>query len=78
MDPLIFERASVSGLSDKWNDDDDLDVLADGEVVGRLFKANAAPVGVRPALERSVRRYLRQFVSGLSPCLLWRAVLFAW
>jgi hypothetical protein len=25
--------------------DDDFDVLADREVVGRIFKANAAPVG---------------------------------
>jgi hypothetical protein len=25
--------------------DDDFDVLADGAVVGRIFKANAAPVG---------------------------------
>jgi hypothetical protein len=28
----------------EWNDDD-FDVLANGEVVGRIFKANAAPVG---------------------------------
>jgi hypothetical protein len=28
----------------EWNDDD-FDVLADGVVVGRIFKANAAPVG---------------------------------
>jgi hypothetical protein len=25
--------------------DDDFDVLTNGEVVGRIFKANAAPVG---------------------------------
>jgi hypothetical protein len=25
--------------------DDDFDVLANGEVVGRIYKANAAPVG---------------------------------
>jgi hypothetical protein len=30
--------------SDEWNDDD-YDVLANGEVVGRIMKANAAPVG---------------------------------
>jgi hypothetical protein len=30
--------------SGQWNDDD-YDVLANGEVVGRIFKANAAPVG---------------------------------
>ena len=28
----------------EWNDDD-YDVLADGVVVGRIMKANAAPVG---------------------------------
>jgi hypothetical protein len=28
----------------EWNDDD-YDVLADGAVVGRIFKSNAAPVG---------------------------------
>jgi len=31
-------------LSGQWNDDD-FDVLANGEVVGRIFKVNAAPVG---------------------------------
>jgi hypothetical protein len=30
--------------SGQW-DDDDFDVLANGEVVGRIYKANAAPVG---------------------------------
>jgi hypothetical protein len=30
--------------SGEWNDDD-FDVLADGFVVGRIFKAKAAPVG---------------------------------
>jgi hypothetical protein len=28
----------------EWNEDD-FDVLADGAVVGRIFKANASPVG---------------------------------
>jgi hypothetical protein len=37
-------QASVSRSSGQWSDDD-FDVLADGEVVGRIFKANAAPVG---------------------------------
>jgi hypothetical protein len=41
---LILKRASVSRPSGKW-DDDDYDVLANGAVVGRIFKANAAPVG---------------------------------
>jgi hypothetical protein len=43
-DYLILKRASASRPSGEWNDDD-YDVLADGAVVGRIFKANAAPVG---------------------------------
>ena len=42
-DYLILKRASGSRPGE-WNDDD-FDVLADGAVVGRIFKANAAPVG---------------------------------
>jgi hypothetical protein len=42
--PLILKRASASRPSGQWSDDD-FDVLANGEVVGRIFKANAAPVG---------------------------------
>ena len=41
---LILKRASASGSSGEWNDDD-FDVLANGEVVGRIFKVNVAPVG---------------------------------
>jgi hypothetical protein len=41
---LILKRASVSRPSAEWNDDD-FDVLADGAVVGRIFKANASPIG---------------------------------
>jgi hypothetical protein len=41
---LILKRASASRPSGEWNDDD-YDVLADGVVVGRIMKANAAPVG---------------------------------
>ena len=41
---LILKRASASRSSGEWNDDD-FDVLADGAVVGRIFKANSAPVG---------------------------------
>jgi hypothetical protein len=44
IDPRCGKRASVSRPSGEWNDDD-YDVLANGEVVGRIFKANAAPVG---------------------------------
>jgi len=43
-DYLILKRASASRLSGEGNDDD-FDVLAGDEVVGRIFKANAAPVG---------------------------------
>jgi hypothetical protein len=43
-DYLILRRASASRPSGEWNDDD-FDVLADGEPVGRIFNANAAPVG---------------------------------
>jgi len=43
-DYLILKPASASRPSGEWNDDD-FDVLANGEVVGRIFKVNAAPVG---------------------------------
>ena len=42
-DYLILKRASASRPSGHWSDDD-FDVLASGAVVGRIFKANAAPV----------------------------------
>jgi hypothetical protein len=41
-DYLILRRASASRPSGEWNDDD-FDVLADGEAVGRIFNAKAAP-----------------------------------
>jgi len=44
---LILKSASKSRPSGEWNEDD-YDVLADSVVVGRIFKANAAPVR-RPA-----------------------------
>ena len=44
MTGLILKRASASRPSGEWNDDD-FDVLADGVVVGRIFKANASTVG---------------------------------
>ncbi len=44
MAPLILKRASTSRPSGEWNDDD-YDVLSDGAVVGRIFKAAASPVG---------------------------------
>jgi hypothetical protein len=45
-DYLLLKRASASRPSGQWNDDD-FDVLANGVVVGRIFKANASPVGHR-------------------------------
>jgi hypothetical protein len=44
MTGLILKRASASRPSGHWSDDD-YDVLADSAVVGRIFKANAAPGG---------------------------------
>ena len=43
-DYLLLKRASASRPSGQW-DDDDFDVLCNGEVVGRISKANASPVG---------------------------------
>jgi hypothetical protein len=43
-DYLILKRASASRPSGQWNDDD-FDVLANGEIVGRIFKVNAARRG---------------------------------
>ena len=43
-DYLTLKRASASRLSGEWKDDD-YDVLAHGEAVGRILNANAAPVG---------------------------------
>ena len=43
-DYLVLKRASTSRSSGEWSDDD-YDVLADGDVVGRIFKVRAAPVG---------------------------------
>src|SRR5215471_9304675 len=42
MEKDILKRASASRPSANWNEDD-FDVLADGVVVGRIFKADAAP-----------------------------------
>jgi hypothetical protein len=41
---LIPKRANASRSSGKWKDDD-YDVLANGVVVGRIFRAAASPVG---------------------------------
>jgi hypothetical protein len=45
---LILKRASASHPSGEW-DADDFDVAADGAIVGRILKANAAPVGTNAA-----------------------------
>jgi len=42
-DYLTLKPAATSRSSGTWSDDD-YDVLAEGEVVGRIMKANAAPV----------------------------------
>jgi hypothetical protein len=42
-DYLILKRASASRTSGQWKEDD-VDVLADGVVVGRIMKAAASPV----------------------------------
>lgn len=44
MSCLLLKHAATSRPSGKWNEDD-YDALADGDVVGRIFKANASPVG---------------------------------
>jgi hypothetical protein len=41
---LILKRASLSRPSGQWSDDD-YDVLADCNVLGRIMKVHAAPVG---------------------------------
>jgi len=41
---LILKRATANRPSGEWSDDD-YDVLADSVVVGRIFKARAAPMG---------------------------------
>jgi hypothetical protein len=54
-DYLILKRASASRPSGNWNEDD-FDVLASGEVVGRIFKVHCSSdwlaldvdIGVRP------------------------------
>jgi hypothetical protein len=42
MSPLILKRASLNRPSGQW-EDDDYDVLADGMVVGRIFKPEVFP-----------------------------------
>jgi hypothetical protein len=41
---VILKRAAANRSSGDWNDDN-YDVLADGVVVGRIFKAAASPLG---------------------------------
>jgi hypothetical protein len=44
MAQLILKRAASNRPSGQWSKDD-FDVLADGAVVGRIFKVHAAPEG---------------------------------
>jgi hypothetical protein len=44
MNQLTLKRAPASRPSGEWRYDD-YDVIADGVVVGRIFKVHAAPVG---------------------------------
>jgi hypothetical protein len=53
-DYLILKRASASRPAGEWNGDD-YDVLANGEVVGRIFKANAAPRRIAVGVDVGVR-----------------------
>jgi hypothetical protein len=41
-DVVVLKRTSASRSSGQWSDDD-FDVLAEGGVVGRIFKVNAQP-----------------------------------
>jgi hypothetical protein len=45
MATISAASAAASRLSGEWSEDD-FDVLADGLVVGRIFKADAAPAGM--------------------------------
>jgi hypothetical protein len=60
--PLILKRASASRPSGEWNDDD-FDVLADGAVVGRIFKGHASP-RLRRAREPHADAWLRSDARG--------------
>jgi hypothetical protein len=56
-DYLILKPASASRPSGEWNDDD-FDVLANGEVVGRIFKADVSVA--RPWMWTFITRPLAQ------------------
>jgi hypothetical protein len=53
-DYLLLKRTALSRPSGEWNDDD-YDVLADGLVVGRVFKVNVASQR-ETVHDRAVRR----------------------
>ena len=63
-DYLLLKRAALGRPSGKWNDDD-YDVLADGVVVGRIFK-------VRRLAGRTPWMWTLAF--GHDLCLLWRSM----
>jgi hypothetical protein len=72
---LILKRASASRPSGDWSDDD-YDVLADGVVVGRIFRAAASPEGSRWILQAHttpagrVAWWLRYFLRRKMRCLV--------
>jgi hypothetical protein len=53
-DYLVLKRASASRPSGEWSDDD-YDVLADGFVVGRIFKSTPRQSGSRGCSPRTFR-----------------------
>jgi hypothetical protein len=59
---VLLKRASASRSSGEWNDDD-FDVVANGAVVGRIFKAQRSagrkPVGHSPTHGYSFRPLAR-------------------
>ena len=55
------KRAALSRPSGEWNDDD-FDVLTNGEVVGRIYKANAAPAEVLGVIETALRAHFARAI----------------
>jgi hypothetical protein len=54
MSALLLKHASASRPSGEWGEDD-YDVLCEREVVGRMMKAAAAPVGSPLAVDAGLR-----------------------
>jgi hypothetical protein len=66
-DYLLLKRAAASRPSGQWSDDD-YDVLADGVVVGRIFKAKASSPGTKKFFCKSVF-HTKATVYGTEPFL---------